>query len=112
MIWRRDPVTTLFSALTMTIDSPFRRRFAIRLAARPRTRPVASTTVGFASSGKDTHPRPVGLRLEQFRDRERGPARGVDLRACFRRERESADRDRLGQGPVREELARHDDPLV
>src|SRR5580692_3870995 len=41
----RPPVTTLFSALTTTIDSPFRRRFAIWLAARPRMRSLASTTV-------------------------------------------------------------------
>src|SRR5580700_1444308 len=43
----RPPVTTLFSAFRTTIDSPWRSRFAIWLAARPRMRSLASTTVAF-----------------------------------------------------------------
>src|SRR5690348_16620136 len=54
MTIRRLPVTTVFSAFTTTTVSPFKSRFAMRLAARPRTRPEASTTVallGTSTSG-------------------------------------------------------------
>src|SRR5271170_2132045 len=114
MIWVREPVTTLFSAFTTTIVSPLRSRLAIRLAARPRTSPVASTTVGVgpAVSGKETHSCSVRLCLQELRDRQGGPAGGVNLGTGLRRVGERRDRERFRERPVGEELPRDHDRLL
>src|SRR5208282_4494452 len=111
MTLAREPVTTLFSALTTTMDSPFSRRFAITLAARPRTSPLASTTVGPGAgvgevSGKESYPLSVGFRLDELVERERGAAGGMDLRPGLGRVGERPDGQPLRQRAVREQLAR------
>jgi hypothetical protein len=68
--------------------------------------------VAVASSGKESYPRPVRLRLEELLDAKGLPAGRVNLGARGLRIVKGGDGERLGEAPLGEELAGDEDRLV